>query len=251
MLVQKINKPMSVRQTYRIEPVWKDLPEHTNTLVGISRDEQRLRFRREKNSHQGLRDFGDLRELVIFCPNQEAITEIGHLQNLEFLYIDETRATDLSPLTGCTALRHLTIKSATQATSLDWIRDLPPLDSMLIENFKKITDISPLASVISAKALGVEGSMWTRQKVDSFQPIAELSQLEALFITNSKPVADGLAPLHALHNLRYLEAPAFYIEAEFYALEVALPRLSCDWFNRIREHGTIKEAIKAAITNLA
>ena len=223
-------KPQSVRHTYRIEPVWDDLPEHTDTLVGIPRDEPRLRFRREKNSHRGLREFTQLKELVVFCPNQEAIAEIGHLQGLEFLYIDETRAKDLSPLSGCRSLRHLTIKGATQVDSIEWIRDMPPLDSLLIENFKKITDISPIASLSGARAIGVEGSMWTRQKVDSFSPLSAIEGLEALFITNCKPTNNGLAPLHLLRNLRFLEAPGFYSEEEFVALERALPQLECSWF---------------------
>lgn len=245
-----MEKPGETRRAYKIEPIWDDLPEHTNTLVGVTRDQQKLRFRREKNSHRGLREFENLKELVIFCPNQEAIAEIGHLRNLEFLYIDETRAKDLSPLVGCRRLRHLTIKAATQVTGIDWIKELPPLESLLIENFKKITDISPVASLTSAKAIGVEGSMWTRQKVDSFSPFSGLSQLEALFITNCKPTKDSLAPLHILSNLRFLEAPAFYTEEEFLALQAALPQLACDWFGRIREHGTIKAAINDSIIKM-
>ncbi len=240
-------KPVPVRHIYNIEPVWDDLPEHTNSLVGIPRDESRLRFRREKNSHRGLREFERLKELVVFCPNQEAISEIGHLQSLESLYIDGTRAKDLSPLASCRSLRHLTIKGATQADSIEWIRDLPPLDSLLIENFKKITDISPIGSLSGAKAIGVEGSMWARQKVDSFSPLSAIKGLEALFITNCKPAKDGLDPLHDLRNLRILETPGFYSEDEFLDLEKALPQLKCSWFERIKEHGSIKAAIDAAI----
>jgi hypothetical protein len=242
-----MSNPPSVRHTYRIEPVWDDLPKHTNTLVGIPRDRSRLRFLREKNSHRGLREFEQLKQLVIFCPNQEAILEIGHLRGLEFLYIDETRATDLSPLCGCRSLRHLIIKNATQVDNIQWIRHLPPLDSLLIENFKKITDISPIASLTAARAIGVEGSMWTRQKVDSFCPLSAIQGLEALFIMNCKPARGGLYSLHVLRNLRYLEAPGFYSEDEFLALERALPGLKCSWFEQIRQHGTIKAAINASI----
>ena len=242
-----MKSPGAVRRNYKIEPIWDDLPEHTNTLAGLSRDQEKLRFRREKDSHRGLREFESLTELVIFCPNQDAITEVGHLQDLQFLYVDDTRATDMSPLTGCSALRHLTIKGATQATSLDWIRDLPQLDSLLIENFKKITDISPIAAMTSLRALGVEGSMWTRQKVDSFIPLSGLEELEALFITNCKPTTDSLMPLYSLHNLRYLEAPAFYTEDEFSCLEKAIPQLKCSWFDQIRKHGSIKAAINSSI----
>lgn len=239
--------PSSVRHTYGIEPVWENLPEHTNTLMGIPREKTCLRFRREKNSHRGLREFERLKELVIFCPNQEAIAEIGHLRSLEFLYIDETRAKDLSPLASCRSLRHLTIKGATQADDIEWIRDLPPLDSLLIENFKKITDISPIASLTGARAIGIEGSMWTKQKIDSFSPLSVMEGVEALFITNCMPAKDGLGPLHVLRNLRYLDAPGFYSEDEFLALERALPQLECSWFERIREYGTIKAAIDASI----
>ena len=242
-----MTNPRSIRHRYRIEPDWNDLPEHSNTLQGVPRSEVRLRFRREKNSHRGLREFTELKELVIFCPNQDAIEEIGQLQSLEFLYIDETRATDLSALAGCRSLRYLTIKGGTQVPSLMWVANLPPLESLLLENFKKLTDITPLVSLSTVKALGIEGSMWTQQKVDSFTPLSGISQLEALFITNCKPTSAGLLPLHKLNNLRYLECAAFYTEDEFMALQKALPQLSCDWFVRIREHGSIKAAIKASI----
>jgi len=242
-----MTKPRSIRHRYRIAPDWNNLPEQTITLQGISRSELRLRFRREKNSHRGLREFKDLKELVIFCPNQDAIEEIGYLQSLEFLYIDMTWATDLSALAVCRSLRHLTIKGATQVTSLGWVADLPPLESLLLENFKKITDISSLASLSTVKALGIEGSMWTRQNVDSFTPLSGLSLLEALFIANCKPSNAGLLPLHTLGNLRYLDAAAFYTEDEFMALHRALPQLSCDWFSQIREHVSIKAAINASI----
>lgn len=233
-----MTKFSSPRRTYRIEPNWEGQPEHRNSLVGVSRDQQRMRFRREKNSHCGLREFEDLKELVIFCPNQEAIEEIGFLQKLEFLYIDETRAKDLSALTRCRNLRHLTIKGATQATGLDWVTDLAPLDSVLFENFSKVTDISPMNSLGTVKALGIEGSMWKRQKVDTFAPLSALSQLEGLFITNCKPARDQLTPVHALTSLRFLEAPAFYSEEEFSELQKALPNLACDWFDRIKAHGS-------------
>lgn len=238
----------SIRRSYRVEPDWENLPEHTNSLEGISRQVQRLRFRREKNSHRGLREFRELKELVIFCPNQEAIDEIAHLQNLEFLYIDDTRAKDLAALTGCRSLRHLTIKGATQVTELNWVVDLPPLESLAIENFKKITDISPLGNLKSLKAVGVEGSIWATQKVVTFAPLSELLNLEAAFITNCRPQRDGLSPLHALKQLQFLEAPAFYKEAEFAELQAKLPELSCNWFDLIGEHGTIKKAI-SAVTN--
>ena len=242
-------EPGSIRHAYRIEPIWDDFPEHTNTLVGISKEQQRLRFCREKNSHRGLREFANLKELIIFCPNQDAIEEIAYLPNLEFLYIGGTRARDLSPLACCNRLRHLTIKGATQAVGLDWITDLPPLHSFSLENLKKVTDISPMASLKTAKAVGIEGSMWTRQKVDSFSAFSQLSQLEALFITNCKPSNDGLTPLRSQKDLRFLEAPGVYKESEFLSLQDALPNLSCSWFEQIREHGSIKAAINASVAN--
>ncbi len=226
---------------------WNSLPTHTFTVAGLSDDITALRFRRVKNSHRGIGRFRNLRLLVAFCVNQDCLDEIATLPGLETLYIEELSATNLAVLQQCHSLRRLIIRDGTKVPSLDWVPGLPPLESFFIENFKLVRDISPLATLRSVRALGIEGSMDTTQKIQTLAPVAELKQLEALFITNCRAEQDGFKPLHALHQLKYLEAPGFYRDAAFLSLRAALPQLECEWFGRIDQHGSIKAAIDAAV----
>lgn len=233
------------RQHYKVEVDWSAFGKHTNTLAGIRNDIESLRFRREKQSHRGLSRFTRLRQLLAFCVNQEVLEEIADLPQLETLYISELTATNLHCLGKCRNLRHLIIKTGTKIPSLAWVEELPALNSLLLEHLKLVTDITAVQSLSTLTAFGFEGSIWTTQRVDSFQPIVSLQRLEALFLTNCRPAQSGLQPLHQMHHLRYLETAAFYSDAEFLALREALPQLECEWFDQIDKYGSIKAAIKA------
>ena len=86
--------------------------------------------------------------------------------------------------------------------------------------------------------------MWSTQRLESFQPLARLPNLEALFLTNCRPASDGIEPLHEMPRLRYLEIAAFYSDEEFRELRQALPNLECQWFQQLDRYGSIKVAIK-------
>ena len=235
------------RLEYNMAVDWRSLPSHTNTLVDVASDAEELRFRREKNSHRGISRLIHLRKLVAICVNQDFLEEISQLPLLEFLYIDQTTAANADCLGRCKKLRQLVIVGGTKFPSLSWLQSLPPLDSLRLENFKQITDLSPISTLTSLRAFGIEGSMWTTQRVNSFRPITVLPRLEALFLANCRPVADGLEPLQRLTQLRFLEIAAFYPDSEFLKLRHALPDLECDWFQYIDQYGSIKAAIKAIV----
>jgi hypothetical protein len=166
------------RLEYKVEVDWANLPKHTNSLEGIADEVVSLRFRREKSSHRGISRFRLLRQLVAFCVNQECLEEISELPQLETLYISQLSATDVRCLGRCRSLRHLVIKHGTKIPCLSWVPALPPLDSLLLENLKKVEDISSIESLPSLKAFGFEGSIWATQRVASFQPIAHLPRLD-------------------------------------------------------------------------
>lgn len=239
------------RLKYKVEVDWNALPHGTNTLDGVADNIEALRFTREKNSHRGISRLKSLRTLVAFCVNQECLEEISELPLIETLYLPQLAAFNLQCLSKCRALRHLVIKGGTKIPSLSWLGDLPPLNSLLLENLKLVTDFSDVQSLQSLNALGIEGSMWTNQRVNTFEPIGQLLRLEALFLTACCPIADGLQPLCDLRQLRYLEIAGRFPDADFLALRKALPRLGCDWFQAIDEHGSIKAYIKAKVKRLA
>ena len=235
------------RFDYKVELNWNMTPPHMNTLAGVALETKELRFRREKNSHRGISRLTQLRSLIAFQVNQEFLEEICELPLLELLYVDQLSAADAQCLGRCQNLRHLILKGGTKISSLAWLHLLPPLDSLMLENFKRVTDLSIIGTLTSLRALGLEGSMWTTQRVDSFRPIAELSNLEALFLANCRPARDGLEPLHLIPQLRYLEIAAFFPDADFLKLHSALPDLECDWFQQIERYGSIRNAIRTQL----
>jgi hypothetical protein len=57
-------------------------------------------------------------------------------------------------------------------------------------------------------------------------------------------VADkSLAPLQRLKKLRHLSCAAYFPDAEFVALQKALPGLDCSWFTTIEEYGSIRKGL--------
>lgn len=245
-----MSAPIAINHRLEYMVDWKAIQLHTNTLVGVAADMKELRFRREKNSHRGISRLTKLRTLAAFCVNQDFLEEISHLPLLEALWIDQTSATSADCLERCKKLRHLIITGGTKISSLSWLQTMPPLDSLRLENFKQITDLSPIGALTSLRAFGMEGSIWTTQRVDSFRPLTLLPSLEALFLTNCRPVADGLEPLQQLTRLRRLEIAAFFPDAEFLRLRDALPDLECAWFQHIDQYGSIKAAVKAIVQTI-
>jgi Leucine-rich repeat (LRR) protein len=239
-----MSQTVNRRIQYNVEVDWKALPAHTDTLEGISDDVVSLRFRREKRSHRGISRLKELRQLVAFCVNQECLEELSQLPQIEMLYLSQLSATDLGCLSKCRSLRHLVIKGGTKVSSLSWLEGLPPLQSLLLEHLKLINDIAAVKAIPSLTAFGFEGSMWTTQPVESFQPITQLPNLEALFLTNCRPKSDGLRPLGQIRPLQYLEIAGFFPDAEFLALRQDNPALQCQWFEQIDKYGSIKAAIK-------
>jgi Leucine-rich repeat (LRR) protein len=237
--------PGEMRRKYGLELDWENVPECVSVLDGISKDASFLRLYREGNSHRGLGAFTSITHLVISKVNQECIAEIALLKNLEFLYIEGCTAADLAPLSGCSHLRHLTIKGASKVANLDWLVPLVGLVSLGLESFKLIDDVSALSNLGGLTALALEGGMYKPQKIHSLLPISSLTQIEALFLTNCRVSTDGLRPLHSLCRLKHLDIAAFYEDVEFLELKRALPDLSCDWFDSIQTHGSIKDYMKS------
>ena len=236
----------NMRVRYGVSVDWDSLPKHTNTVQGVPHDVTSLRLRRVAESHRGLRKLEALKTLLVFCPNQACIDEIGDLPALETLQIEETRATDLRPLTRCRSLRHLVVKSATQVADLEWLGGLPPMKAVALSHFPKVSDIEAIVALRGVSAFGFEGDTWTTQRVSSFQPLRALDGIEALFLTNCRPRTGGVDVLHSMHSLRYLEIAGFFPDDDFLWLQRALPQLSCYWFDAIRENGSIEKTLEKA-----
>lgn len=197
----------------------------------IPENATRARLRREKNSHRGISEKTSLRTFVADAVNQPFLEEISHLENLQHLEMDwPTTAQDLSPLTALRQLKVLKIKSPRTVVDFTPLLQLPALEVLFIENAKHMTTLDwlkPLSAQLVV--LGIEGSMWTNQRIPSLTPLTGFL-VEALFLTSTR-IADGsLKPLQTMPNLKFIGTAKNASRAEFTALHAARPDVVCDWF---------------------
>lgn len=226
------------------------LPPLQNSLDDLSHDATSLRFRRDKSSFRGISRFNQLRRLWVYSVNQQFLEELANIPTIEWLFIDGTTATDLTPLYQLRQLRRLVIAGGTKIQNMNWVTGLPALEALALENIKRVRDLDPIASLTSLTTLGVEGSMWTDMRVASLAPLSTLSRLRHLFLTSFRAADRSLRPLHPLINLKVLEITAYFPDKEFLRLREALPELQCDWFDMIDRHGSIRAGIRAEVKRM-
>ncbi len=189
------------------------------------------RLSREQTSHCGLSRRTELRELEAHAVNQAFLEEIGSLAGLDYLALDyPVTATDLSPLTALAELRILKINSPRNVADFTPLLAMPKLERLFIENAKHMTDLEWLRPLVGQlRVLGVEGSMYTAQRIPTLTPLEGFA-LEALFLTSTKLGDQSLAPLRTMNSLKFLGAALNAPRVEFEALHAAQPQLECKWF---------------------
>lgn len=208
-----------------------DLP-HFMRGEDVPMDASYASLGREKASHKGIGRRAALRELSAKGANQAFLDEICELEGLEYLDLAwPMTAADLSPLRRLTNLRHLVVNSPRNVTDFSPILDLPRLERLFIENAKHLDDLEwlrPLGDRLVA--LGIEGSIWTTQRIASLAPLAGFA-LEALFLTNTRLADQDLSPIATMPNIRFFWTGINAPRAQFFALRDARPGLQCQWFD--------------------
>ena len=211
----------------RVRDCWAeraaDIPADA-TMAGLGRD---------KNSYRGIGERKALTRLLTAGVNQDFLDEICALEGLDYLWLGwPVTAHDLSGLSRLKRLRFLKIDSPRNVTDFGPIAALPALASLFVENAKHIEGLDWLAPLGPRLAtLGIEGSMWTMQKLPSLAPLAGFA-MEALFLTSVQLKDKDLTPLADCPNLAYLSCARFAPKQRFEALKALRPDIECTWFDR-------------------
>ena len=108
---------------------------------------------------------------------QELFDSACELENLIGLNIKWSSIKSLEKIKKLKNLKHLKIGSSSQIESIEPITEMTNLEVLSIENFKKISDFTELRKLAKLKFLSIEGGMYTKQKIDSFEPIGDLTNL--------------------------------------------------------------------------
>jgi len=182
-----------------------------------------------KQWSEKLPDMHDVRWLSLWSHVAPPLFEAAcRMTNLECLQIKWSNIRDISAIENLRHLRYLYVGSSTKIESIEPLSALSKLQLLEIENFKLITDFSPLNRLKSLESLAVTGSMWTRQNVGALETFTQMTWLKSLALDTWK--VETLRPLANLQALEFLGLGNRLPMPEYAWLSAMLPNTQCRWF---------------------
>lgn len=219
---------------YRALPDWAQVRAHwAERAADIPEEATFAGLGREKASHRGIAARKSLTTLFAASVDQAYLDEICQLDALEYLWLGwPVTARDLSGLTRLPRLRFLKLDSPRNVTDFTPLAAMPAIERLFVENAKHMAALDWLAPLrVRLTALGIEGSMWTMQKIPSLAPLAGF-RFEALCLTSVQLADKDLTPLADCPNLAFLSCARFAPKPQFDALKALRPDIRCQWFDR-------------------
>lgn len=208
-----------------------DAPGKYEQLNNITNDSKALSVRhcRTKNSHVGISTLQQLTSLSAVSVNQDYLDEICLLKNLTSLEMEIVTAEDLSGLRKLTNLRTLRLEAVRKAIKFEFLQFMTHLEALYLEHVKHLPSLELFSDMHHLKRLGIEGSMYTKAKVETLEPFNGLKGLEGLYMTSVQLKDKKLTYLRGCSSLVYLQCARFASKKNFEALRSAMPNLECKW----------------------
>jgi len=210
-------------------PARRSWPAAISDISQIPVNASSVRLVSKSTHFKNIADYKSLKLLWCFDIDEHKLRFISSCTSLEYLYIDHLKTGNLNSLENLPNLKTLGIERCSKIHSLEFLREFTSLTGLAIVHFKNVDDLTPLSELKSLRMLAVEGSMWTRMRVQSFSPLGCLENLEFLSLGNTKALDESLKPLENLRNLRDLHLANFYPMQEFARLSQKLTNTKCNW----------------------
>jgi hypothetical protein len=147
------------------------------------------------------------------------------LNNLIGLNIKNSNVKSLDNLSKLKDLKYLRIGDSSKIESIEQLQKMTTLEVLAIENFKKMSDFSLLKVLTNLKFLTIEGGMYQKQKVDSFQFLADLKNLIYLSTAMISSTDKNINTVFKLKNLKTLNWAFDLTKSEMDKLKQELPNL--------------------------
>lgn len=151
--------------------------------------------------------------------NQKMFDAACDIPNLEGLWIKWSGIKNINKISKLKKIKHFHLGSSSQVESIEILKELNTLETLELEQLNKISDFSILSYLSQLQGLGIDGSIWTAQKIDSLRPIINLKNLKYLSLTNSKIQDKSFDPILGLDNLVRFQCSWNYPETEFAKLK--------------------------------
>ncbi|GAB1259287.1 hypothetical protein NBRC116494_37900 [Aurantivibrio plasticivorans] len=203
--------------------------EIKRNLSDFSPDIEYLNFWRKQNSHAGVGSLQKIKHLTATSVNNSFFNEICKLESLDSLVLSDIEIDNISALDKLPNLRYLSLVKLKPCDGLASLVKLPKLEKLWISESKNITDYHFLKGANNLVALGVEGDIWTKQKVHSLKPFSEMDKLEALFMSSVQLKDKDLSYIASNPNLKYFSVARFAPKRSFDELRRIRPDIVCQW----------------------
>ena len=178
-----------------------------------------------KGSSKNLGRLAELNKVVALWatePTRELFRACARLPRLRALYAVYFKTLDKVSIAGADSLEHLGLSWATRLVDLSFLRDLPALRTLILDDMKRL-DLTTLPELPQLTALALGGGINSTMKVQSFEPLARLPNLRYLSLYSIRAADGSLKPLSTLRNLREIRLPNYFSVDEFARLSGALP----------------------------
>ncbi len=156
---------------------------------------------------------------------QQLFESVCKLENLVGLNIKWSNIKTLDNISRLKNLKYLSIGSSSQIQNIYPLAGITQLEVLRIENFKKITDYSSLTALTNLKFFSIEGGMYTKQKIDSFEPFSKLTNLIYFSAVMISCADKRIDPLFKLKNLKTINWAFNLTTKEMDRLKEELPNL--------------------------
>jgi len=151
--------------------------------------------------------------------NQQIFDVVCNMQNLEGLWINWSGIKNIESIVNLKELKHFRLGSSSKLESISVIGNLNSLITLGFEQLNKITDFSVISNLTRLEGLGLNGSMWTAQKINTLKPIEKLINLKYLTTINSRIQDKSFEPILKLPNLIRFDSSWNYPASEFAKLK--------------------------------
>ena len=205
-------------------------PDTLDDLGSVPRDVRRLSILGGAKNLERLSEFQSLEALWVGDVKPDEFAKIVSMVDPEYLMLNGMRIEDLSALVRLRRLKALELIWNTRLTDIAFLRELPALRLLGISDCVKVRDINPIAAQNDLEVLDLSGGMWSVFRPETLQPLAGLTRLWGLSMTNIRVGDQSLEPVAGLKALRKLELSNQFPTLEYARLSVALPDTECTHF---------------------
>jgi hypothetical protein len=203
-------------------------------LANLPRDARLVGLGKASKNVDSLRSADQLVAIKTLTTTPAIVSQLPYLRELRMavLITLELADDDLRPLADCGKLEHLALFYAKKLTDLGFLADLTRLRTLYLHDLPRF-DFTTLPHMPSLREFVFDGGFHKGVRVPSLEPLAKLTRLKRLELSNVAAIDGSLAPLAALRDLEWLFVPSHAYEVEEFArLAASLPnargaRLDC------------------------